>query len=123
MSTTLRIALVLVSFLTCGWVLQNIRKSRVKIEDSVFWLLFSAFLLVISIFPQLVVWGAQITGVISPSNLVFLAVIFILIVKVFRMSVRISQLESKIQSLVQTIALREKNSAEDLERTQEPVGK
>ncbi len=123
MSTTLRIALILVSFLTCAWVLQNIRKSRVKIEDSVFWLLFSAFLLVISIFPQLMVWLARITGVISTSNLVFLAVIFILIVKVFRMSIRISQLESKLQSLAQTIALREKDSEPNPEKAREPVGK
>lgn len=123
MSMTLRVALILVSFLTCGWVLQNIRKSKVKIEDSVFWLLFSAFLLVISIFPQLVSWGAQITGVMSPSNFIFLAVIFILIVKVFRMSVRISQLENKIQSLVQTIAIREKDGASDPEKTQEPMEK
>jgi len=121
MSTTLRIALILVSFFTCGWVLHNIRKSRFKIEDSVFWLLFSAFLLVISIFPQIVCWAARISGVMSASNLVFLAVIFILIVKLFQMSVRISQLESKLQSLAQTIALREKDS--EPEKAQEPVRK
>lgn len=90
-----------------------------------FWILFSAFLLIISIFPQIVSWGAKITGVMSPSNFIFLAVIFILIVKVFRMSIRISQLESKLQRLVQTIALREKDGEDDLTETQmqEPVGK
>lgn len=125
MSITLRIALFLVSLLTCGWVLWHIRKSRVKIEDSVFWLLFSAFLLIISIFPQIVSWGAKITGVMSPSNFIFLAVIFILIVKVFRMSIRISQLESKLQRLAQAIAIREKDGEDDLAETQmqEPVGK
>jgi len=119
MRTTFRIALILVSFLTCGWVLQDICKSRVKIENSVFWLLFSAFLLVISFFLQLVSWAAQITGVISASNLVFLVIVFILIVKLFR----ISKLESKLRSLVQAIAIREKDSESNPGKAQESVRK
>lgn len=115
MSTTLRVFLILFSFLTCHWVLRNIRRSKFKIEDSVFWIVASGFLVIISIFPQSMEWLADLLGVISPSNLVFLAVIFILILKIFQLSLRLSQLESKLQILVQTYAIEHKAETEQAE--------
>lgn len=105
MTITLRIVLLLASVLNCVWIIQRIRKAQAKIEDSVFWILFSGLLVCMSIFPQIITWGAAITGVYSPVNFVFLAIIFVLIVKLFRMSIRISQLESKLQTFVQTYAI------------------
>lgn len=112
MTLTLRVMLILFSILTCHWVLKNIRKSKFKIEDAVFWILSSGFLVIISLFPQIIEWLAGVLGFVSASNLVFLAVIFILILKIFQMSVRISQLESKLQSLVQTYAIEHQDHCE-----------
>lgn len=105
MSVTLRIILVLVSLLTCIWIVRKIRKSQAKIEDSVFWLAFSSLLILISIFPQIVEFGARLAGVASPVNFLFLSIIFVLLAKVFLLSIRLSQLESKLQRFVQTYAL------------------
>ena len=46
----------------------------------------------------------------------FLAVIFILIVKIFSLSLRISQLDTKIRTLTQEIAIREKLQQEKKEK-------
>ena len=105
MSVTLRIILIVVSGLTWAWILHRIRKAQMKIEDSVFWFLFSAVLVLMGMFPQLVTTGAEMVGVQSPVNFVFLSTIFILIIKLFRMSVKISQLESKVQMFAQRYAL------------------
>ncbi len=105
MSLALRIILIVASVLNCVWVAHCIRKSRVKIENTIFWILFSLVLIIISIFPQIVFFGARITGVQSATNFIFLTIIFILIVKVFRLSISLSQTESKLQSLVQRYAL------------------
>ena len=105
MSIMLRVILIIASVINCVWILQQIRRAKVKIEDSVFWLLFSGVLIFISVFPKVVEWGTKITGVQSPVNFVFLAIIFILILKIFRMTVRISQLENKIQTFAQRYAL------------------
>ena len=105
MSIVLRIILIIVSILNCGWILKRIQKSQVKIEDSILWILFSGFLIFISIFPGIVEYGAKLTGIASPVNFVYLAIIFILILKIFRLSIRISQLESKLQTLAQKYAL------------------
>lgn len=112
MTFTLRMILVVASLFCCLWVLLNIRKSKVRIEDSVFWLFFSAFLVLISIFPSLIDYGARLTGIQSAQNFLFLLILFILIVKMFQMTIRMSQMDSKVQRLVQFIAIENKNKDE-----------
>ena len=46
-------------------------------------------------------------GIQSPVNFIFLAIIFVLIIKLFRMTIRVSQLSSKLQTLTQDFALYE----------------
>lgn len=83
----------------------SIRKSKVRIEDSVFWICFSLVLVVISVFPGIIDFGARLAGIQSSQNFLFLVIIFILTVKLFRMTVRVSQLDSKLQGLAQSAAI------------------
>ena len=106
MTLTLRIVLIVASLLSCAWILINVRKAKVKTEDSVFWICFSFLLIIFAAFPGIVIWGAGVLGIESPANFIFLAIIFILIIKVFRMSVRISSLESKLARVAQDEALK-----------------
>lgn len=105
MTITLRIVLLVASILNCVWIILRIRKAQAKIADSVFWILFSALLVCMSIFPQIIEWGASVTGVYSPVNFVFLVMIFVLIAKLFRLSIKISQLESNLQAFAQRYAI------------------
>ena len=102
MTAVLKTVLILACLLTCFYTLHKIRKSQMQIEDSVFWIIISALLVIVSIFP----------GIGVPVNFVFLAMIFILLYKVFSMSVRISQLEYKLKNLVQQIAIKNYESQE-----------
>ena len=108
MTVTLRLILVFASLVSCAWILRNIQKSKVRIEDSVFWICFSAGLVLISIFPQIIDFGARLTGIQSAQNFLFLVIIFVLIIKLFRMTIRISQMDSKIHTLTQTVAISKK---------------
>lgn len=105
MTTTLRIALIVVSVLTCVWVIMRIRKAQVKIEDTVFWILFSGLLMLLSLFPQIAEIGAKLLGVQSQTNFLFLTILYVLIIKIFRMSIKLSVLESKLAKLVQKMAV------------------
>ena len=107
MSVALRILLIVVSVMNTLNILRRIRKSKLQIEYSIFWLLFSMVLIVISIFPQIVIKLAQLIGFQSPANMVFLLVIFALMFKSFQSTVEISQLQYKIEELTQKIALEE----------------
>ena len=106
-SWQIRLVLVLGSLITVAFVLRRLRQARMQIEDSIFWFVFSGLLLLLSIFPELAYWTARTLGVQAPINVVYLAIIFLLILKVFFMSLRISQMDSKLKILTQKVALNE----------------
>ncbi len=113
MTTMLRVLLILVSVATMGMMLRKIRQAKVQIEDSIFWILLAMLLVVFSIFPTVADNLAWLFGIYSTANFLFLFTIFLLIVKLFTMTLRISQLETRLKELVQKIAL------DELEREEE----
>ena len=85
----------------------RIRKTRLQISDSVFWIVLALILIVVAVFPSLITSLATFLGVQSAANFVFLAIIFVLIMKIFFMSMRMSMLDVRIRELAQHIALSE----------------
>ena len=108
MSTAMRLLLITGSLLTALYVLQRVRKSRMRTEDSVFWLVFSLILVLMGLLPNLVTRLASVIGVMSAANLVFLIVIFLLIIKLFLMDQRISALQRQVVDTAQAVAIRRK---------------
>ncbi len=106
MSVTLRVLLLVAALFTAGWILHKIRKLKVKMEDAIFWMIFAAILCVLGLFPQITYWMTDLIGIMSPANLIFLIIIFLLMEKVFTLSILVSQLEDKISVLSAEIALR-----------------
>ncbi len=105
MSLVFRIILIVASLLTLVFMMRKIRHSKVQIEDTIFWVLFSILLLVISIFPGLADFATRLVGVYSTVNFVFLLTIFILLIKLFLMTVKLSQVECKMRELAQKVAI------------------
>ena len=112
MTVILRWVLIIVSILLTFFVLRKIRQSKVKIEDSIFWVMFALMMVVFSIFPGLADILSDFVGTYSTSNFIFMFVIFILLVKVFCLSLKISQLESRVTELIQQMALDRKEDAD-----------
>lgn len=106
MSVSLRILLIVAAVITVIWILKKIRKSKVKMEDAIFWLVFSGVLLILAVFPQISFWLSELLGIESPANLVFLLIICLLIEKIFTLSIITSQLEEKVSILSAEIAIR-----------------
>ncbi len=94
-----------------------IRKRRIQLKDGIFWLVFGFLLILISVFPVLAVWASRILGIQSPSNCVFLILIFLLGCHQLSLTIRISQLEMKNNRLVQSIAIY--RAMEDEEKNRE----
>ena len=105
MSFPLRAMLIVASLLTGLYIRQKIRKSQMQIADVVFWLVFALALICMSIFPETVAWFTDLIGVQSPVNFVFLVVIFLVIVRCFSLSVKVSSLEAKLSDLVEDVAV------------------
>lgn len=106
MSDTLRILLLVAAVMTAVWILYKIRKLKVKMEDAIFWVIFAGILCVLGMFPQVTYWLTHKIGILSPANLIFLVVIFLLVEKVFTLSIIVSQLEEKISVLSAEVAVR-----------------
>lgn len=105
MSVWLRIILIFMAIVSNTYVLRKIRKSQMKIDGAIYWIFFGAVILLLSIFPNVCYMLADLIGVESPANLVFLVVIFIVLGKLFTQSVKISQIEYKISILTEEIAI------------------
>ena len=109
MGTVLRVLLLIASVLTAIWVLRRIRKNRVKQEDTLFWICFAVMIAILGIFPEISYIMADVLGIQSPSNFVFLAIIAVLAEKLFTLSIQVSFLESKIEIMAAELAIRCKN--------------
>lgn len=112
MQPLFRIILVIVSLLTMAFMLRKIREAKVQIEAVMFWALVALILVVFSLFPVVADACARILGIYSTPNFLFLLMIFLLLVKVFSLTLQVSQLESKQKELVQKIALAGKEQEE-----------
>ena len=112
----LRVCLIVGSLITAVYVLRRVRHAKIQIEDTIFWLGFSAALLILAIFPGIAYWASRLLGFQSPINFVYIVVIFLLLVKQFLLSIRISQLDSRLRILTEQVALnQEKQEREKMD--------
>lgn len=101
----LRVILLIAAIGLVIFLLHSIKKSKMSIEDALFWMGFSFLILLMSIFPEIPSFLSDTIGFMSPVNFVFLFFIFVLIIRDFLSNRRISQLENRVKELTQQIAL------------------
>lgn len=99
------IAMIAASMTTAIFVIRKIKKSQFKIGDTLYWLFFCLFLLAMSIFPKAIFSISDLIGFESPSNFIFVAIIFLLLVKIFLLDARVSKNEEKLMKLSQKYAI------------------
>lgn len=125
MSAVLRIILIVASLGTCIYISRKLKKAQVDTHDTIFWLLFSLILIIISLFPEVADWIAVRMGIYSTVNMVFLIIIFALLLRVFQLTLKTSRMEHRINILVEEIAIREKEKnteSKELHRCENKAG-
>lgn len=105
MNVGFRLLLIIASILTMVFIIRKVRDSKIKIEDSVFWVCVAVLILAASIFPEIFYLLSGLAGTEAPVHFVFLFFIFILMVKLFNLSMRISQADTRIKELTQQLAV------------------
>ncbi len=105
MSPIIVLSLLIGSVVTTGYILLKIRRSKVQIEDSIFWLFFSFMILLLGVFPNIAIRVSTFIGFESPINFVYLLIIFALIVHQFSLTLRLSQTNSRLKEVIQKKAL------------------
>lgn len=115
MSIELRVVLLFAAVFSIGWIITRIRKAKVRLEDTFFWVVMSVVLLILGLFPGLSYWLASVLGIISPANLVFLVMICLLFEKLLTMSIMYSQMQDKYVTMAAEMALRCKELERQIE--------
>lgn len=112
MSVSLRALCVVGSVITFWIITRRIKKARVRIDDMIIWILFSFALMLIAIFPDIPRFFAHLFGFQAMSNFVFLAVITILLMREFNNTLKISELNARLDELIEEQALQTKEADE-----------
>lgn len=121
MSNAFQGLLILGAILMTYYILRRIRQSKLQIEYSIFWIIFSGILLLFSLCPILVVMLTRMAGMELPVNFIFLFFICILILKAFFQTIETSVLENKIRNLTQRLAIEEKERQEELKKMKHQI--
>lgn len=121
MSIVLRVILVLCCVATCIYIARRVGNSKMKVEESIFWIVFSVILVLISIFTKIPYFFGELLGFETTVNFVYLIVIFLLIIKLFSLSQKVAELERKQTELVQKIAIEKKEEKEGKEVQDENI--
>ena len=116
MSPVLRVVLILGSLLALWIVVKRVRKSKIRVADSVYWVLCAVLMLLFAIFPQIAFFFSGLLGFLSPSNFVFCRIIALMLIKLFNLSCDVSRLTDKAEQLAQELALHEKDNDDKLNK-------
>lgn len=119
MSIMLRVLLIVLSVFSLFYIIRKIRYSKLQIEYAIFWIIMSVILVIMAVFPQIIYWITVKMGMISAANVVYMFIIAILLIKVFMMTIELSNLENKVKDLVQKIGIDEKEHQDDIRQLEE----
>ena len=108
MSVTLRIILIVCSLISFTLCITKIKQSKLRIENSVIWMIGSILLILMSIFSNAVEWLSAKLGFMAPVNFVYLVIVGFLLIQTFISNIKIAMLNEKIKDLNHYIALKEK---------------
>lgn len=115
MSPLLQKLIIAGAFCAVVYIFHRLRRLRVRMEDTIFWLCFCVVLIILAMIPDMAYFFSRLLGIQSPVNLIFLLIIALLLEKLFTLSMQVSLLEEKITVLTAEVALR----CKDIEQNQE----
>lgn len=113
MSVSLRIILIIASIITLVFVFRKIKKAQFVVEDTLYWFFFCLILLLFSLFPKIPYSLSKLCGFEATSNFVFVTIIFLLLIKLFMISVKLSKLETRISRFIQEYALHNRSNKDN----------
>ena len=113
MTLVLRILLLIGALFAMGIVINSVRKSKIRISDSVYWVVSAGILVLFALIPQLAYFFSSLFGFMSPANFVLLLVIVMIRIRLFHQSCAIAKLTYKVEQLSSELALRDKDARDE----------
>ena len=118
MSLSLRVFLLLMALVFLVIIVRTINKKKLHIQYSFPWMLIAAAMLLLAIFPQIAVFLCSVTGIQTPSNLIYLMGIVILLLISFYQTILISRQANRIVRLTQILSIVKKENEDKWQEQQ-----
>lgn len=105
----LRIQFIIVTagLLVMFSIFHMIKKNRLELRYALSWMLLDVVIIVLTAFPQLIVFLSELMGIVSPVNMLFFLGFCFSLILLFRLNATVSRLSGKVTRLTQQIAVLE----------------
>ena len=113
----LQIELTVMALAVLMLVVRNVNRRQISVNHSLIWLVVSVGLLIIAVFPKIVWHLCRLTGIETPSNLIYLLGLLFLFFVSFSQTRTISRQAEQIKTLTQIISI-EKYTAEEAQHNE-----
>lgn len=105
MSTLLRAEMIAVALLAVYIIVHNVNRKKLRIQYSFVWLLIALSMLGAALFPGAVSWLCGVLGLETPSNLIYLVAILVLMLISFFQTMLLSRQADQIERLIQIVSI------------------
>lgn len=117
MQLSLRIALIVITLIYLFFVLRAIKRKKLQISLSIFWILTGVILMISIAIPNFINKISRWLGFELTTNMIFCVTIFIAFYLIFNLMISISDLKRKNVKLIQELSLLKKR-VEEIEKSQ-----
>lgn len=105
MNTLLRVEMIVLAVLVIIVIVHNVNRKRLRVQYSLVWLLIALSMLVAAVFPGIVSWLCSVLDIETPSNLIYLIGIIVLLMISFFQTLLISKQADQIKRLIQVVSI------------------
>lgn len=123
MALSLRIFLLTGTLIFLGIIIYFLTKKRLNLKYTLLWLLSALVMIIVTIFPQIVRVIANIIGIKSEVNVVFVFAVSLVLFIILSLTIIVSLINNKIYRLTQTQAILEKRVRELEQKLGENISK
>lgn len=111
-----QILLIVFLVIVLAVIIAMVRKRRLELKYVLVWMICDIALLILTLFPRLLGWIADLLGIYSPMNMVFfLGILFSLII-IFTLTVTLSRVTAKVRRIAQVLAMLPEEIQEEVRR-------
>ena len=108
MTVQLRIILFVLILLTFALFVDQIKQKKLKLQYTLTWMMLLLFILIVTVFPEILGFVANIMGIALPINMIFFFGFLFTLVIIYRLTMAVSKQSEEIKFLTQKVALLEK---------------
>ena len=115
MQISLNVVLIMITLIYLFLILKAIRKKKLQMSFSIFWLITGVLLIIALLIPNLVETISVVLGFEVPANMVFCITIFVSFYLIFNLTISLSKENRKNTLLIQELSMLKKR-VEELEK-------